>query len=161
MGMDATISATVRLEHHVYKDILTEGMYENTVREDSVEYQTVAKATGLADLINRTECDITIEVPVAYFRKNYDLHRIIGDLIDDDVKAEWNTYYGATRLTRSDLEQIRSRVMQEMRTETLVPTSREMAAVVAADLAKQHHALTVLSEILSRTELQEFYYHAG
>lgn len=161
MGMDATISATVRLEHHVYKDILTEGMYENTVREDSVEYQTVAKATGLADLINRTQCDITIEVPVAYFRKNYDLHRIIGDLIDDDVKAEWNTYYGATKLTRSDLEQIRERILQEIRKESLTPSSREMAAVVVADLAKQHHAITVLSDILSRTELQEFYYHAG
>jgi hypothetical protein len=77
MGMDAEIFMSVRLSHHEYIDHAKDGL----TRVDNSTHAALAALLGVTNFAKATEGDITVEVPVSYFRKDYDLHDLIGKMI--------------------------------------------------------------------------------
>jgi hypothetical protein len=95
MGMDATITVTRTVSPTLW------GQDENGLtREDNPQYKELVKLLGVADIAFPDET-ISFEVPVAYFRKDYDLHGFFMH-ISEYKNADDN--YGSCELYREHIE---------------------------------------------------------
>lgn len=107
MGMDANIYMTVTVSHHDWLDTDSKG-FPNRV--DNTTHTVISALLGVSEFTKATEGDFKVQVPVAYFRKDHDLHHIIGEVLygaDPVFFEDWKeSCYGSGTLSLQHLQKV-------------------------------------------------------
>lgn len=101
MGMDANLYINVTVSHHDWVDTDDKGFPR---RVDNTAHAVIAATLGVSEFARATEGDFEVRIPVAYFRKDYDLHELIRAVAKGIVDANWTEYGGSCRLHIKQLE---------------------------------------------------------